>query len=127
MFELTINDAVYQFRFGMGFLREINKRVSTPVDGLPDVKKNIGLRYLVSGLYDKDIEDLVEVLDIANKTENPRITRKLLDNYLEDENTDIEQLFEDVLDFLRKANVTKSVVTTLDEEAKKLREKQAQK
>lgn len=44
MFELTINDAVYQFNFGMGFLRELNKRVSTPVDGLPDVKKNIGLR-----------------------------------------------------------------------------------
>ena len=27
MFELTINDKVYPFRFGMGFLREINKRV----------------------------------------------------------------------------------------------------
>lgn len=127
MFEITINDAVYQFRFGMGFLREINKRVSTPVDGLPDVKKNIGLRYLVSGLYDKDIEDLVEILDIANKTENPRITRKALDNYLEDESTDIEKLFEDVLDFLRRANVTKSVVAALDEEAQKLKAKQAQK
>lgn len=39
MFELTINDTVYQFNFGMGFMREINKRVSAPVDGLKDVKK----------------------------------------------------------------------------------------
>ena len=127
MFELTIKDTVFQFRFGMGFLREINKRVSTPVDGLPDAKKNIGFRFLLSGLYDKDLEDLVEILDIANKTEKPRVTRALLDSYIEDENTDIEKLFEDVLDFLRTANVTKSTVLMLDEEAAKLKEQQAQK
>ena len=34
MMELTINGTVYEFNFGMGFLREINKRVQTPVDGL---------------------------------------------------------------------------------------------
>ena len=42
MLELTINEQVYEFNFGMGFMREINKRVGTPVDGLPDIKKNIG-------------------------------------------------------------------------------------
>lgn len=39
MMELTINGQVYQFKFGMGFLREINKQTNMPVDGLPGVKK----------------------------------------------------------------------------------------
>lgn len=39
MMELTIKGQVYQFNFGMGFLREINKQTNMPVDGLPGVKK----------------------------------------------------------------------------------------
>lgn len=39
MYELTLNDVVYQFNFGMGFMREVNKKVCTPVDGLKDVKR----------------------------------------------------------------------------------------
>ena len=36
--ELTINGQVYQFNFGMGFMREMNKKVSMPVDGVKDAK-----------------------------------------------------------------------------------------
>ena len=43
MLELTIKDTVYQFNFGMGFMREINKRIGTPVEGLKDVKKKYRL------------------------------------------------------------------------------------
>ena len=39
MMELTIKGQVYQFNFGMGFLREINKQTNVPVDGAPGVKK----------------------------------------------------------------------------------------
>lgn len=113
MMEITINDNVFEFNFGMGFLREINKRVATPVDGLKDVKQNIGLRYMVSGILDGDVEALVEVLDVANKGQNPRITKNSLDAYVEDENTDIDALFAEVLDFLKKANVTKKTVVTM--------------
>ena len=45
MFELTINEQVYPFNFGMGFMREINRKVKQPIDGLANVEKNIGLRY----------------------------------------------------------------------------------
>ena len=81
MFELEINGQVYEFNFGMGLLRELNKRVSAPVDGLPDVKKNIGLQYVIAGVIDGDLEDLVEVLDCANRGKNPRVTKQLLDEY----------------------------------------------
>lgn len=113
MFELTIKDNVYQFNFGMGFLREINKKVGTPVDGLPDVKKNIGLQYYIASVIDGDLEALIEVLEVANKSQNPRVTRALLDAYIDDENTDIDSLFESVMDFLQKANATKKTTVAL--------------
>ena len=104
MLELTINDVVYQFNFGMGFLREVNKKVSTPVDGLKDVNKNIGLQYMVAGVIDGDLEALVDILEVANKGQNPRITRAALDAYIDNEDTDIDALFDEVLDFLKKLN-----------------------
>ena len=113
MYELTINDVVYQFNFGMGFMREVNKKVCTPVDGLKDVKKNIGLQYLVASILDGDVEALVEILAAANKGQNPRVTNALLDAYIDDENTDIDKLFEEVIDFLSNANATKKVTESL--------------
>lgn len=126
MFELTINDVVYQFQFGMGFLREINKLVGRPVDGIPDAKQNIGLQYKVAGIIDGDLEALVDVLDIANKNQKPRVTRALLDSYIDDENTDVDRLLADVLDFLSKTNATKKIAVALMEAAEKERAKAAQ-
>lgn len=113
MFELTINNQVYEFNFGMGFMREVNKHIGVPVDGLPDVKKNIGLQYAVAGIIDNDLEVLVDVLDTANKGCSPRVTRNLLDSHIDNEETDIDKLFEDVLDFLKSANATKKVTLEL--------------
>ena len=124
MFELTIKDQVYQFNFGMGFLREINKKVSTPIDKLPDVRQNIGLRFYVSRIIDKDAEALVDVLEMANKGEKPRITRDILDSHVDSEDTDIDSLFGEVMGFLKKANATKNVVKMLVEALDEAEKKQ---
>ena len=113
MFELTINDVVYQFKFGLGFVREINKKVSK-TDG-NNAKQELGLQYAVAGLIDEDPLALVDILDLANKTEKPRVTRNLLDAYIEDENTDISALFADVLGFFEKSNATKKIVAAVQE------------
>ena len=118
MMELTINGTVYEFNFGMGFLREINKRVQTPVDGLKGVDKNIGLQVTVASIIDGDVEALVDALDIANKGMNPRLTRQALDAYSDDADTDIDGLFSMVIDFLAKANDTKKTVASLQEAIK---------
>lgn len=123
MMELTINGEVYQFNFGMGFLREINKRVSVPVDKIPDVKRNIGLSYLISGVIDRDPEDLVSLLEAANKSLTPRVTRQLLDSYIDDPETDIDALFEQVIDFLKSANATKKTTLDLLEEVERQKAK----
>ena len=116
MFELTMNEQVYQFNFGMGFMREINKKIGVPVDGLPNVKKNIGLQYYVALVIDKDVEALVDILDTANKGMNPRITRDVLDAYID---TDIDTLFDEVIDFLKQTNATKNVTMDLLEAVEK--------
>lgn len=106
MFELTINGVVYQFKFGIGFVREINKKVVKTVEGT-NAAQELGLQYAVAGLIDEDPVALVDVLDIANKGERPRVTRDALDGFIDDENTDIAAVCREVLDFLSKSNASK--------------------
>lgn len=124
MMELTINEQVYQFNFGMGFLREANKTVSEKLNSSTDKKKDVGATYMIAGIMDGDPEDLVNALDLANKGQNPRVTRALLDSYIENPETDIDRLFEDVLDFLGSANATKKIVERLK---KRIEEAEAEK
>lgn len=123
MFELTIKEEVYQFHFGMGFMREINKKVSVPVDGLPNVKKNIGLQYYVASVIDGDLEALADVLDAANKNMKPRLTKDLFDYYIDEECEDADALFADVMGFLKNANATKKTVALLLEQVEAQKKK----
>ena len=119
MMELTINGQVYQFNFGMGFLRDANKTVSEKNNA--GVKNDVDVTYMIAVIMDGEPEDLVNALDLANKGQNPRVTKSLLDSYIDDPGTDIDQLFEDTLDFLEKANATRKIVERLKkriEEAK---------
>jgi len=54
--------------------------------------------------------------------QDPRVTRALLDAYVDDPETDIDQLFEDTLDFLEKANATRKTVQKLMEAIRKSEE-----
>lgn len=126
MMELTINGQVYQFNFGMGFLREANKTVSEKINNATDKKKDVGATYMIAGIIDGDPEDLVNALDLANKGQSPRVTRALLDSYIEDPDTDIDQLFEDTLVFLEKANATRKIVERLKKRIEEEKAQQAQ-
>ena len=95
MMELTIDGAVYQFRFGMGFLREANKTAKIPVQGMPGTTKEVGARYLIARVViDQEPDALVDLLDLANKGESPRATKALLDSYIDSEEADIDALME---------------------------------
>ncbi len=113
--ELTIDGQVYQFNFGMGFLREANKRVSMPVEGMNGMKKDVGARYLIAQVLDGEVDSLVDLLDIANKGQNPRVTKALLDSYIDDPETNIDELFEETKDFLSKANATRKMMEKMQE------------
>lgn len=105
-FELEINETMYQFKFGVGFMREMNKRVKQPVDGLKGVEQEVGTKYAVASIIDGDIPTLIDVLFIANKGFEPRIKVSEIEAYIEDEKTDLDELFIKVIDFFKSANVT---------------------
>ena len=109
--ELEINNVVYRFRFGMGFLRDIEKEQKEVVK--MGVSQEVGLIYTVADMMDGSIVAMHKILTIANKTEMPRISQKTLDAYLEDESTDLEALKDTILDFLSNSNVCKSKIAQM--------------
>ena len=123
MFELTINNTVYQFNFGFGFLRDINKTYKS-VDEKTKQERELGLQYNIASLIDGDVEAIVTILDIANKGCDPRITRQDIEKFIEDENTNIDDLFDTVMDFLAKANCTKKEVQKFMENLEELKKNQ---
>lgn len=123
MFELTINNTVYQFNFGFGFLRDINKTYKS-VDEKTKQERELGLQYNIASIIDGDVEAIVTILDIANKGCDPRITRQDIEKYIEDENTNIDDLFDTVMDFLSKANCTKKEVQKFMENLEELKKNQ---
>ena len=111
-FEIEMNGTMYAFNFGMGFLKAINSRATEKVPN-SNYSVNVGAKYLMAQVMSDDVEALCDVLMTANKGETPRLTQKELETYIEDEATDIEALFAQVVDFFGKANATKMVYKEL--------------
>lgn len=105
--ELTIKNKVYEFKFNMKFMREVNKKYAKTID--EGIKKNIGLNYAIAGILDRDVETLVDVLYSSCVTE-PRITKAQIDEYIDEECEDIDVLFEEIEAGLSKANATKGAI-----------------
>ena len=113
--ELTINGKVYQFKASIAFMRLANKLVEEKVDNT-NLAQKVGLRYLIAGLIDGDVEQLINALDFMNTGFDQRLTRKEIEDFIEDENVDVDGIFEMVLDFLSKANVSKRTYNALMEQ-----------
>ena len=113
-FEIEMNGKMYAFNFGMGFLKAINARATEKVPN-SNYTVNVGAKYLMAQVLSDDVEALCDVLMMANKGEEPRLTQKELEAYIEDEATDIEGLFEKVVGFFGKANATKMIYKELKE------------
>ena len=117
-FEITMNGQPYAFNFGMGFLKSINAKATMKVPNSNYTIKT-GAKFIMAQVIDGDLEALEEVLMIANKGEQPRLTQQILDTYIEEE-ADVDELFDMVIDFFGKANATKKTYKELTtEEAKK--------
>ncbi len=106
MFTLSINGKDIDLSFGMGFVRDINETVKQPIDGAPGVFAKRGLAFAIGSIIDGDIEALADVLYTAARHAGGKVKRDEIDAILEDENTNIEELFETVLDFFGKSNCT---------------------
>ena len=111
-FEIEMNGTAYTFNFGMGFLKTINAKASEKV---PNSNYTVatGAKYIMAQVMSDDVEALCEVLMIANRGETPRLTIDELYEFIESENTDVDAVFAQVVDFFGKANVTKTIYREL--------------
>jgi len=116
---LEINGTQYPINFGIGFLKTINRQKQTQVANMDGVKKNIGLLYSAASIMDGDVEELINVILLGNQTEQPRLERKTLETYIDDPETDIDGLFDTVMDFLSNANACKRAIRELKEQVNK--------
>jgi A2 protein len=117
--KLIINDTEYNFRFGIGFVRHLDGESSIRQNG---ITFGVGLESMVTKLTMKDTVALSDTLAAANMTECPRVQTADIDQYIDDETTDIEGLFDKVIDELKKSNATRlkteEILKTIEEEAR---------
>lgn len=109
MYDIVIDGTSYPLKFGLAFLREMDSRIQAPIDGSAGQTRGIGFRQAIIDLIDNRTEVLADVIFTANKTEKPKLTMKMIEEHLENDETDIDALFSQVLDFLEGSNVTKKV------------------
>lgn len=119
MYELTIKDTVYKFHFGIGFISKINNTVKTAVAGFNGVQKPMGFLYHTASLVDGDATSLVEILLYGNEGQSPRLTRKAIEEWIDDPETDIDAEIQKVLDFLSTQNACKKTMQAVLPEKRK--------
>lgn len=101
MYTIEINGKNYPLKFGFSFMLKLNK--SYVRDDEAD-----GLEYSIAKIIDRDVAMLVDVILAANATEDDKITRKELIEWIEDDDTDIDKVFDEVEGFFEQANCTKN-------------------
>lgn len=101
---ITINGNDYKINFGIAFIRKLDEKYF--VKNQSGVKFGTGLETKIPMLLTNDVLTLSEFLYTGTCTEEKRPTQKEIDQYV-DEVEDIEALFDEVVDELKKHNATK--------------------
>lgn len=107
---MNIKDKEYEVRFGIKFLRELDKKTFIERDG---VKLGASMEYKVPLLFANDTVALSEILYTGTCTSKIRPTQDMVDAYVED-NEDIEGLFGEVISELKNSNATRLKMSELE-------------
>ena len=123
MYSKEIDGKMYDFKFGIGFVRDIDKTKTVKADD-GSVQK-LGLTYAIAGLMDGDFEKLIDCLMYGNKySDGEKLDRRQVEEWLESEDVNLEQECRDLLDFFESANFTSRKTRDLREAMEQNRELQ---
>jgi hypothetical protein len=115
--ELEIKGKVYSFKMTLGTIKAMNQRYHIVQDG---ITLNTGIQQTSMGLFMRDPEALGNLLLDANLGQSPRLTEKVLEAYLDDEDVDIEDLYQKAEGLLEKSNLTKKQFAAMKEAMKEV-------
>lgn len=107
---IEIKEKEYELKFGIKFVRELDKQHSTIHNGL---RFGVGLDYILPLFFTGDVVTLSEILYTATCTEKKRPTHDEIDAFVE-EYEDLEKLFDEVADELKKQNATKKKAVAME-------------
>lgn len=116
---LTIDGHDYNVKFGIGFLRELDKKYFTETQS--GIKFGMGAETKIPMILTNDVITLAEFLYVGTCTEEKRPTQAQIDSFI-DETEDIEALFKEVVEELKKQNATKLTIGELEKNLKKQEE-----
>lgn len=107
MYTREIDGKIRNFKFGIGFVRDIDKTKMTKGDDGEQHK--MGLTYAIAGLIDQDFEKLIDCLMYGNKYggDSEKLSRAQIETWLDSDETTLERECNDLLDFFENANFTK--------------------
>lgn len=103
--ELVINGTTYEFNFGMGYIRQVDPKHTQTVNG---ISQNIGLVVEMAKILDGDLIAMYDTLRMANKGFTPRLEQAEFDKWIEDPNTEIDEVFKVVEGFFANSNCCKT-------------------
>ena len=113
--QLKINDKTYNIKFGVKFVRALDKAYPIEQQGL---KFGMALSAKIPELYAKNIASLADIIYYGTVTESPRPSLTDVETFVE-ECEDLERLFDDVLQELSESNAGKSLLSEMNQGLKK--------
>jgi hypothetical protein len=118
---LKIKDIEYGVKFGIGFVRKLDEKYY--VQNNTSVKFGLGVETQVPKLLTGDPVALSEFLYLGTCAEEKRPSQADVDEYLDDaENIDV--LFDEVIEELRRSNATRAKLGELEANLKEEEEKE---
>lgn len=105
--QFEIDDKTYDIAFGIGFLEELNRTHQIQKEGL---SFGIGLDATIGLILNSDTTMLATYLYCGGAGQSPRISKENCNRIIE-KAPSIEDLFEQVVDQLKKSNATTVKVT----------------
>lgn len=118
---ITINNKDIELKFGVHFLRILDRIYEEKIGH--NIGYGVGIEMTVPKLVARDAVTLSDYLYIGTAREKKRPTQEQIDDYI-DQAEDIESLFTEVIEELKKSNASRSRTEEAIERYQKELEKQ---
>lgn len=112
--QIKVNNKDVNLNFGVRFIRELDQKVGLTLT-IQGIKQNFGmaLTKVIPALQSYDVAVLADLLYCAAWDNQKRPSLSDIDAFLDDTNTDIDKLFDDVQKELKSSNAARTATKNL--------------